>query len=368
MNKYFKIYSIILRHYGFKLRPLATFGQVQMRHMLSAGTRGLDHLFYPAFRDVPIDRPIFLIGNPRSGTTFVHRFLLNSERLCAFELWEMLLPAITARKALGGIVDRFAPFSPAKYHGSEAHETSLRDVETDDVLEFFHFMDGGFLWAYFLAWDDTWGSDLSRRYFDLEAEPAATKEALWRYLEGCWRRNMYMKGRNRVIVKSPMHTLRVRTLLERYPDCKLIYIARDPIQTLASGMSLITGVLEQAYGLPIEKAKPESRERYLENLYQSGCKLYRVFDDMYKAGEIPEKNLMIVSYPRLLTDLGSVMTELIEFLEIEPVPAFFEKLRQQTEKQRTYKSSHKYSLEKFGLDADRIRQDLDFMYRDYAVS
>jgi len=43
-------------------------------------------------------------------------------------------------------------------HSSEAHETSLRDVETDDAMAFIHFVDGGFLCSYFLAWGDVWVS------------------------------------------------------------------------------------------------------------------------------------------------------------------------------------------------------------------
>ena len=63
---------------------------------------GLDRILFPAYRKQPIDRPVFIVGNPRSGTTFLHRLLLGSgDDLAAFELWEMLFPAITARKLLG---------------------------------------------------------------------------------------------------------------------------------------------------------------------------------------------------------------------------------------------------------------------------
>jgi len=170
MMKYVNLYHIILKTFGFKLRPLGTFGLLQVHRLINGSTRALDYALHPAFRDIAIDRPVFIIGNPRSGTTFVHRFLLNTEQLCAFELWEMLLPAISARKAFGRMIDRFAPLSPARYHSSDAHETSLRDVETDDAMAFFHFIDGGFLWSYFIAWDDVWGSDSCMAFFELERE------------------------------------------------------------------------------------------------------------------------------------------------------------------------------------------------------
>ena len=366
MMKYLNLYRIILKTFGFKLRPLGTFGLLQFHRLINGSTRALDHLLYPDFRETPIDRPVFVIGNPRGGTTFVHRFLLNTEQLCAFELWEMLLPAISARKAFGRMIDRFAPLSPARYHSSEAHETSLRDVETDDAMAFFHFLDGGFLWSYFLAWDDVWGSDKCMTFFDLERESEAKKDRLFRYLEGCWRRNMHFKNKSRFIVKSSTFTLRVETLVKRYPDCKLIYVIRDPVETIPSGMSLLTGVLEQSYDV-FNATDPQKRERYLENLYQASCHLYRSFYELRKRNAIPPENLMILTYPRLMTDFEETMSEIVEFLEITPGPSFSRTVIEQAEKQRDYKSSHAYSLEKWGLTEDRIRNDLAYIYEEYGL-
>jgi len=364
MKKYLNLYRIILKTFGFKLRPLGTFGLLQLHRLINGSTRALDSVLYSGFEKIPIDRPVFIIGNPRGGTTFVHRFLLHTEQLCAFELWEMLLPAITARKTFGRIVDRFAPLSPARYHSSEAHETSLRDVETDDAMAFFHFLDGGFLWSYFLAWDDAWGSDRCMTFFDLEKEPEAKKDRLFRYLEGCWRRNMYFKNKSRFIVKSSLFTLRTETLLKRYPDCKLIYVIRDPVETIPSGMSLLTGVLEQSYDV-FNATDPQQRERYLENLYQASCHMYRSFYELKRKNTIPRTNLRVVAYPRLMADFEETMNELVEFLEITPNPSFFEKAKEQAQKQRAYKSPHAYSLEKWGLTEDRIRSDLAYVYEEY---
>lgn len=364
MTKYLNIYRIILKNFGFKLRPLGTFGLLQVHGLLNGAGRAADHVLHPHFRKQPLDRPVFILGNPRGGTTFVHRFLLNTGRLCAFELWEMLFPAVSTRKVLGRVIDRFAPLSPARYHSSEAHETGLRDVETDDAMAFFHFVDGGFLWSYFLAWEDRWGSALSKTYFDLDNEPEEKQEKLFAYLEGCWRRNLQAKHQSRIIVKSSIFTLRVKTLLKRYPDCKIIYVVRDPLETIPSGMSLLTGVLEKSYDI-FNVAKQEALKQYLENLYQGSLQMYRVFHEVKKSGAIPEKNLLVVTYPSLMNDLEKTMDKLVRFLELEPVPEFYAKLTEQAEKQRKYKSKHQYSLDKFGLDEKRIRADLDFVYREY---
>jgi len=366
LTPYLELYRIILSTFGFSLRPVGTFALKQLHGLVSGATRAADHLVAPSFVDRPLDRPIFVLGNPRSGTTFLHRFLLHTDRLAAFELWEMLFPAISARRAVRPFLDRLAPLSPARYHSSDAHETSLRDVETDDAMAFFHFVDGGFLWSYFLAWDDDWGSDRACSYFDLDDAPPKEVERHFRYMEGCWRRNLHFKGKERIIVKASSYTLRLKTLLARYPDCKLIYMVRDPVDTIPSGMSLLTGVLERSHDM-FRRTRQEDRERYLENLYHASCHLFRYFHQVWKDGDIPERNLCIVPYPRMMRDLEETMREVVDFLEVEPDPGFWPRVAAQAVEQRNRKSGHRYSLEKFGLTEDRIRSDLDFVYRDFDI-
>ncbi|MFW5741187.1 MAG: sulfotransferase, partial [Myxococcota bacterium] len=221
--------------------------------------------------------------------------------------------------------------------------------------------------SYFLAWDDMWGSARARSYFELDAEPARETQRHFGYMEGCWRRNLHYKGKERIIVKASSYTLRVKTLLRRYPDCKLIYMVRDPVDTIPSGMSLLTGVLEKSHDM-FNSTREEDRKRYLENLYQASCHLFRYFHEVWKAGEIPERNLCIVRYPRMMRDLEGTMREVVDFLGVEPQPGFARMVEEQAERQRQRKSGHRYSLEKFGLTADRIRSDLDFVYRDFDLS
>lgn len=366
MLDYLRLYGLLGRTFGWRARPIATFGLLQAQHAMTALGFAADRLLSPGIERRPIERPIFILGNPRSGTTFVHRFLLNTEELAAFRLWEMLFPALCERKLFGGVVDRFAPLSPARYHSGAAHETSLRDVETDDAYTFFHFVDGGFLWSYYWAWEDSWGSPLARAAFELEAQSAKEKERYFRYLEAGWRRNLVFQNKPRVIAKASTLSLRVPSLLERYPDCKLVYLSRDPLETIPSGMSLLTGVLENSYDM-WNATTEAARARYLENLYQGSCELYRGFHKVWQEGRIPEKNLRIVPYSRLMNDLEATMLSLLDFLELSPAPSFYAKLREQAEKQLHRRSEHKYDLAKFALDEARIKADLEFVYRDFGV-
>ncbi len=71
--------------------------------------RALDHVIYPGFRKQPIERPVYVIGSPRSGTTFLHSLLaLDHEPFTSLKLYETLPPSILLCRLaeLAGRIDR----------------------------------------------------------------------------------------------------------------------------------------------------------------------------------------------------------------------------------------------------------------------
>jgi hypothetical protein len=69
-----------------------------------------------------------------------------------------------------------------------------------------------------------------------------------------------------------------------------------------------------------------------------------------------------VRYDRMMADFEGLMDELCRFLGHPMTPALRETIHQHGEKQRQYQSQHKYNLDKFGLDEERIRRDCAFFY------
>ena len=161
--------------------------------------------------------------------------------------------------------------------------------------------------------------------------------------------------------------MRLDALLKRYPDCKLVYVIRDPVEVIPSGMSLLASVLENGYDV-WNRTREEDQRRWIENLYQASCDLLRFFHEAHSSGLIPERNLCVVRYSDLLQDLEPTMKRILDFIEVEPTQAFVEEVREQAERQRNYKSRHQHSPEKFDLDPERIRSDLGFVYDAFELS
>ena len=82
--------------------------------------------------------------------------------------------------------------------------------------------------------------------------------------------------------------------------------------------------------------------------------------------EDARERLARLAAPTAPPDFENTMKGLVDFLELDPAPSFADKVRDQARKQQKYQSKHAYSLEKFGLDEARIREDLKFVYEEYA--
>jgi hypothetical protein len=74
---------------------------------------------------------------------------------------------------------------------------------------------------------------------------------------------------------------------------------------------------------------------------------------------------MVVSYPRMMRDFDGLMAEMATFFEMQPSADQLAAIQKTADEQRAYQSAHKYKLEKYGLDAERIRRDCAFVYETW---
>ena len=74
-------------------------------------------------------------------------------------------------------------------------------------------------------------------------------------------------GSDRVLAKHFSLTDRVPQFLEEFPDARILYMVRDPLEVIPSSMSLVIGVIDRAFGF---WSKPEAvRQQWLDRMYES---------------------------------------------------------------------------------------------------
>lgn len=347
-------WSAVGRTWGVWLAPAITLVLFATLRINLAIAMALDPLVFPSFRRARVMRPIVIVGNPRTGTTFLHRFLVDGKLGAGQELWRMLYPSLIAQTVLRPVIPALERISPARHHATVAHDTSLFSVETDDVGVFFRYFDGFFLYGFLLAWHETEQRDL----FDFATRDTSPRDFAW--WEAVWRRSMAWTGRDRVVAKMFSVGPRLPAFLERFPDARVLYMVRDPVAVIPSGLSLVTGVLDKRFGF---WNLPEAvRQRYIERLYAALVTLMRRFHDDWVGGRIPADKVRIVRFDRMMADFEGEMREICAFVGHEPDAALLAEIRRMAEKQRQFKSEHEYDVVRFGLTAERIRKDCAFVY------
>lgn len=358
IKRIIRVYLIVGKTFGVWIIPIFTGILILFLRLIVFAGRLLDHLFFPGIRK-PLQNPILIVGNPRSGTTFLHRFLIKQGFGTGSELWQMIYPSITLQKIIKPILPIMEVISPARHHSTEAHKTSLSSIETDDVSLLFRFFDGFFLYGFFLSFDE---DDLFD-WVDPKLRDTSKRDFAW--FESMWNRNMISNKGDRYIGKLFSLSGNLPAFQQRFPDAKILYMIRDPLNMIPSGLSLVTGVLDKRYNF--WSLDEKIRSRFVERLYIALVELLNRFHDDWTNERINKEKVLIVHFDSMMSHFESLMEEIMDFTDVEPSEELKQTIQITAENQRRYESGHRYNLEKFGLTEKRIQEDCEQIYRTFLI-
>jgi hypothetical protein len=226
-----------------RLAALALFPVFLVVQALNIVFLAVDHVLFPAFRGTRIRQPVFIVGVPRSGTTFLHRRLAVDGRFTAPQAWEVLAaPSLSLRyllragagldRALGRPLERLLRWlterSPAKV--DEVHPLGLREAEEDYLALL---PAAGCFFAYLMFPHAAWFRDLAR----LDALPQVRRERLLQAYHRLLQRQVYFHGGAQLLSKNAAFASWVPYLHARYPDALIILCVREPAEALASQLT-----------------------------------------------------------------------------------------------------------------------------------
>lgn len=316
----------------------------------------LDCILFPGFKKVQVTKPVFIIGHPRSGTTFIHHLFNQTGETAAFKAWHLLFPSLSARVLVRPIIDFMIRRNHTNLIPKETgHHIALDKPEEEEML-FLHNLDTQFITAITpLGFLDEDFRDL--RFHDLQPENMRLKSA--EFLKSCFQRQIYYSGNSQIFAQTHYSTHRIKTLMDVFPDAKFIYIDRKPEETLPSYFSLIKNVMDLIWGL--HRFSSKDIKRFFEYRYTASLELYRYFHDLQTKGEIDDNKVLIIPYAELRNDLTGVFERIIAFTGMEPSRELRAAVAKQTEKQKHYRREHEVrSISEFGIHESRIRSDFSF--------
>lgn len=326
--------------------------------------RLLDEVFFFNYRKLEVKEPIFIISNPRSGTTFMHRLMSMDEGRYGYTyLYHTILPSITVFKIINFFdsVDRkigrpmqkfFRWMDGIIFKGwEEIHPMGLGKTEEDEAIYIFSGMSAGiFLLCPFIK-------DVYEIVFPDSIEEK-TKQKIMNFYTNSIQRVMFAAGHNKVFLsKNVMSTGRLESLQKAYPDARYIYLIRNPIQSIPSFISMFTTAWN-AHSPDIADNSEESRA-----WGEIGMDYYKYFHKFKE--HIDPQRLVTVRYDDLTADPERVVRRIYSQFGLEISDAYAQKLFEVSQKQKKYKSGHSYSLAQFGMTEKHVVDEIGDILKLY---
>jgi omega-hydroxy-beta-dihydromenaquinone-9 sulfotransferase len=321
----------------------------------------LDRIFFSNCFKLPVEAPIFIIGNPRSGTTFLHNLLTQTEEYVAFETWHIIFPSLTARTFLRPIINYLIRNNRTSIVPEHVgHKVVLNGIEEEELL-FLHKLDTQFVLQLSpLLFDNQEHPEL--RFHD--DQPDALRKNSVTFFKRCLQRQIYYTGRRRVVAQIHYSIHRLKTLREAFPDAKFVYLVRSPLEVIPSHLSLTQNMLAHEWNL--KKISQDKLNQCLQRRYRYDVELYRYFYDLCKSQEVSESYVLILLHQELLSDLHKSFMKIASFTQIEPSTQLLKAIEQQADDQKNYKRKHRVmKLKEFSLTKERIIEDLSFIFEEY---
>ncbi|MCJ2178282.1 sulfotransferase family protein [Novosphingobium album (ex Hu et al. 2023)] len=297
---------------------------------------------HPELLDAPIEKPMFVFGLPRTGTTLVINLLASDPARRPFLRWESQDPV--------------PPPMPEELHAGPRWEktdqqtkaalqympqiAAIHFEEADSPTECQFLMTPSFCSQVYESQADIPGY---REWFLHKADYLPAFRFHKRYLQ-----MLQANAGGRWTLKNPWHPLYLPALKQAYPDAQLVMTHRDPADVLGSIGSLIENV-----------RKIYSDDVDLETIGRQFVETFQIMierQDAFRA-EHGRDSILDVQYAEVMKDpLGQVRAIYDHF--DEPFTAEAEAAMQayMDANPKGKHGKHEYSLERYGLSREGVHK------------
>jgi Sulfotransferase family len=187
---------------------------------------------HPEHRDVPIERPVFVMGLPRTGTTALHRLLHADPMAQGLEMWLTQYPQPRPPRDTW----ESDPIFRAMQQAFTAHH-----VESPEFMGI-HYMDATTVEECWRLLRQTGKSSSYESLANVPRYSAWLRQQDWTDAYARHKENLQLVGLNdpekRWVLKNPSHLAALDALMAVYPDALVVYTHRDPDVCIASSCSL----------------------------------------------------------------------------------------------------------------------------------
>jgi hypothetical protein len=195
-------------------------------------------------------------------------------------------------------------------------------------------------------------------FYYVDEWSARRRQRLMRFYRECVRRQLYLNGGDKHhLSKNPTYCGRVESLIETFPDARIVVTLRNPFETIPSLQKL----MKRSWQL--RNWSDADMQSSLRILAQMSFHNYR--HPLEVLARHPETRHAIVDYRELVAMPKRAVEEVYEKLGLPVSPGFAAALEREQRRAREHASGHRYSLEEFGLESGEIRSGLADLFERY---
>jgi hypothetical protein len=324
----------------------------------------LDDLLFPAYKKQPLEKPLFILGNFRSGSTFLHRLLSrDNTTFTSLRTWDIfLMPSITQRKIFRGLaridrifgsplVNTLKRLDQRSLGKVRIHKISLFDPEEDENI-LLHAWSTFFVSLLFPFLDE-----MPPYQFSDDALSTAEKQRIMGFYRSCIQRHLYADGGKRhFVAKNPAFSAKIETLLEFFPDARILYLVRNPLDMLPSTVSWLS------YAWHVFSDPPE---KYLYRDHVLALAKYWYRHPLKVLDNNPSSQHLILNYDDLIRWPEQVIRNFyVQFGYIES-PGLEKIITDAILETGSYHSDHHYKYEEMGFSREEIVSEFEDIFERF---
>ena len=337
---------------------------VPLEYLFNASCFLLDYLVFPSLWRQRVERPVFIVGHARSGTTLAHRLLAADEQTFSYFLyWEMFFPSLLQKKVIRGLgvldknlLGRYfhtrlvawddKTFGPTRH----MHDMSLWNSEEDQFV-----MRGAFV-------TQQWSLEIPMMeivdIFHVDAmSPRKRRRWLHHYRE-CLKRQLLLNGGDRIdLAKNPVMSGWVQSLIDTFADARIVVMMRDPANCIPSVLKLVE-LNWRGRGW-----RREDYRRSLEILTDISFESFQHPRDVLAHN--PATPQIVVDYRELTARPRDTVRAIYRALELDYSEEYDRFLAAQEEREKRHSTSFEYSIDDYDLSAQRVEAELADFYEQY---
>lgn len=304
----------------------------------------MQHLVYgrKIARQALHDSPVFVIGHWRSGTTLLHEYLIRDEQFTFSDTYTCFAPAHFIFS--GPFFRPWVQWLMPKKRPMDNMAVGLDRPQEDE----FALCALGLPSTYLdMMYPNV--PPLHEEYLTLRD---ITPEQCKKWLDSFeWLlKALTVHCDRRIVLKSPPHTGRIRTILERFPHAKFIHLHRNPYTLFPSTYTLWTRLaavhgLQYPNGIGLEEKVFSQFER-MDDAFEKDRSL------------LEENQLIEVAYQELVESPVDSLEKIYQQLELGDFEAVRPEFAQFAATQKSYKKN------KFNISPE-IKEGIDLRWRNY---